>query len=122
MARILIVDNDREATRILSKAVQVFGHEALCVHGGQEALDLLTDTQPDAVLLDVMMPGLDGYETLRRLRALPGADGLPVLMVTAGQDRDLEVRMTQAGALGVLHKPVDLDQLAGWLEALPQPV
>jgi CheY-like chemotaxis protein len=119
MAQILIVDNDFEATRVLDRAVQVLGHEAKCAYGGQEALDLLSAARPDAVLLDMMMPGLDGYETLCRMRALPAAGNLPVLIVTAGDDCDSEERLIQAGACGVLHKPVSLNELADWLARLP---
>lgn len=120
MAQVLVVDNDLEATRILDRALLILGHEAMCVHGGQEALDLLAQVRPDVVLLDVMMPGLDGYETLRRMRALPEVDSLPVVMVTAGNDRELEQRLIRAGASGVLRKPVDLGELDDWLARLPQ--
>jgi putative two-component system response regulator len=63
-----------------------------------------------------MMPGMDGYETLRRVRELPGARDLPVVIVTASPDPDLEQRVSEAGGNGCLRKPVDLDLLSRTVE------
>lgn len=125
MARVMIVDDDRSTVEMLAKAMAVFGHEALTAFGGQEALARAAAECPDVMLLDLMMPGIDGYETLRRLRAQPGGDGLPVIVVTASAELDVEERVTAAGGDACLRKPVNLGALNDLVErharrAVPQ--
>lgn len=116
MARVLIVDDERSTVEMLAKAMAVFGHEALAAFGGQEALERAAAERPDVMLLDLMMPGLDGYETLRRLRSTPGAGGLPVIVVTASAELDVEARVAAAGGDACLHKPVSLSALNDLVE------
>jgi len=116
MARLLIVDDEPDTVRILSLALQVLGHQAQGASSGPAALQAITDCPPDGVLLDVMMPGMDGFETLYRIRATPATRDLPVVFVTASAEADLDVRAAAAGAQGVLHKPVDLKSLGQWIE------
>ncbi len=112
MARVLIVDDEITTVDMLSKALQLFGHEPLPAYDGEHALRSLAEGVPDLMLLDLMMPGMDGYETLRRVRQLPAARDLPVVIVTASPDPDLEQRVSAAGGNGCLRKPVDLDLLS----------
>jgi CheY-like chemotaxis protein len=116
MGCILIVDDDPLTVEMLSTAVSIFGHESLKAFSGEEALRLASSRKPDLILLDLMMPGLDGFETLRRLRTMPEIDGLPVLVVTASAERDVEKRAAAAGASGTMHKPVDLAGLRDWIK------
>lgn len=116
MARVLIVDDEITTVEMLSKALELFGHEPLPAYDGEHALRSLAESLPDLMLLDLMMPGMDGYETLRRVRELPGARELPVVMVTASPDPDLEQRISEAGGNGCLRKPVDLDLLSRAIE------
>ncbi|MCJ7512396.1 MAG: response regulator [Anaerolineales bacterium] len=118
MARILIVDDEPDTVRILCLALQVLGHQAQGVCSGAQALEALAASLPDAVLLDIMMPEMDGFETLRRIRGMPSVNGLPVLFVTASAEADLGLRGAAAGAQGVLHKPVDLHTLGSWIDGL----
>jgi CheY-like chemotaxis protein len=116
MARLLIVDDEPDTVRILSLALQVLGHEALGATSGASALQLVAACPLDGVLLDVMMPEMDGFETLQQIRSLPDTRDLPVVFVTASAEADLEMRATACGAHGVLHKPIDLRSLADWIE------
>lgn len=116
MARVLIVDDEITTVDMLSKALELFGHEPLPAYDGEHALRSLAQAVPDLMLLDLMMPGMDGYETLRRIRELPGARDLPVVIVTASPDPDLEQRVSAAGGNGCLRKPVDLDLLSRTVE------
>ncbi|MEW6569124.1 MAG: response regulator [Chloroflexota bacterium] len=111
MAKILIVDDDAMTVDMLSMALKLFGHDVLRAYKGEEALAQVASNKPDAVLLDLMMPGLDGFEILKRLKALPEARTVPVLVVTASAEVDVEERVTMAGGAGCLHKPIDLDVL-----------
>lgn len=115
MGRILIVDDDPLTVEMLITAVSIFGHEGLKAYSGEQALQVVSGQKPDIVLLDLMMPGLDGFETLRQLRAMPGIDGLPILVVTASAERNVEERAASAGATGLMRKPVDLAALREWV-------
>ena len=88
------------------------GHVALAAHSGEEALSVVEREALDVVLLDYKMPGIDGFETLGRLRKMPQGEGLPVLFITATDDADLESRVAAAGGNGLLKKPVDVNLLA----------
>jgi CheY-like chemotaxis protein len=117
MARVLIVDDDPNTVEMLAKALSLFGHQAERAFSGEEALQQVDAQPPELILLDLMMPGIDGYETLRRLRSMPGLDRLPVIVVTASSEPDLEGRVAAAGAAGCLRKPVHLAVLADTIDS-----
>jgi CheY-like chemotaxis protein len=117
MPRVLVVDDDPNTVEMLSKALSLFGHQPERAFSGEEALDQVSERLPDVVLLDLMMPGIDGYETLRRLRGLPGGNQVPVIVVTASSEPDLEQRVAAAGATGCLRKPVQLSVLADLIDS-----
>lgn len=96
----------------LSIVVSSRGHDAMVAYSGEEALDMLEFKHPDVVLLDLKMPGIDGFETLGRLRGLPQGKELPVLIITAQDEDDLESRVQELGGNGLLRKPVDVNYLA----------
>ncbi len=105
--RMLLVDDEPANLMLLGAILESFECELLCASNGQEALEIL-DRQPvDMVLLDLMMPVMDGIETLRRIRARPELMTLPVVLVTAAHDRDARLRGFQAGADEFLEKPID---------------
>ena len=112
LARILIVDDNKLIVEGLSMLVSSRGHVPLTAFSGEEALKVVASAMPDVVLLDLTMPGIDGFETLRRLRKMPQGQGLPVLIVTARDEFDLESQVAEAGGNGLLKKPVDVNLLA----------
>jgi CheY-like chemotaxis protein len=111
MAKILIVDDERITVDMLSTALNLHGHQPLAAYSGQQALDIVSEEHPELILLDLMMPGLDGYQTLEKLRALPEGRQIPVIIVTASEDEGLEQRVRAAGADGLLRKPTDMDRI-----------
>ena len=121
MARVLIVDDDPNTVEILARAITFYGHQAERAYSGEEALEKISGHPPEIVLLDLMVPGLDGYETLRRLRNIPGLSKLPVIIVTASAKTDLEQRVAAAGATGCLRKPVSLAALAELISRTVEP-
>jgi signal transduction histidine kinase len=108
---VLVVD-DNEQNRALAKAtLEVEDYEVLLAESGQRALELVESRTPDCVLLDVRMPGMDGPETCRRLRALPGGKEVPVLFLTASRDVDVFEAALAAGGDDFLTKPVQTTEL-----------
>ena len=110
---VLVVEDEPDNREILCLVVeQVVGARSVPVENGAAGLAQLRDAPADLVLLDLMMPGLDGYAVLAALRAAPATRDLPVLVITAmtrPQDRE---RALAAGATDFLDKPFDLDEVA----------
>lgn len=117
MATVMVVDDNPTMVEMLSMALNIFGHNALAAYSGEEAVERVPTDAPDLMLLDLTMPGIDGYETLRRLRAIPEAESLPVFVITAAAELDLEERVLLAGASGLLRKPIQMETLADLVEA-----
>lgn len=106
-ARILVVDDIETNRRLLEARLTAEYFEVQCAASGQEALDCCAGAEFDLVLLDVMMPGLDGFETCRRLKADPATRHIPIVMVTALDERGDRIKGLEAGADDFLTKPVD---------------
>jgi PAS domain S-box-containing protein len=109
--RILVVDDNRDAAESMAMMLEIIGHETCAAHDGLEALDKAQSFRPDTILLDIGMPGMNGYETCRRLRETPwGRDAAIVAVTGWGQDDDRE-RSREAGFDHHLTKPVELESL-----------
>jgi len=117
--RILIVDDNRDALESLARLLQLAGHEIHQASDGPQALALAADKQPDLVMLDIGMPGMDGYEVARRIRAEPWGHAMVLVAVTGwGQDADRR-RSRDAGFDSHWVKPLDAQKLAALLSGLP---
>jgi two-component system cell cycle response regulator len=117
-ARVLVVDDIAANLRLLEVKLLNEYYEVAVAASGAEALALAQRWLPDIVLLDVMMPGMDGYEVCRRLKASPATAQVPVVMITALTDQAERVRGLDAGADDFLSKPVDDTMLFARLRAL----
>jgi two-component system cell cycle response regulator len=117
-ARILAVDDIATNLRLLEAKLKAEYYEVLLASSGPEALDVAFTQLPDVILLDVMMPGMDGYDVCRALKADPRTRHIPVVMVTALTDMAERVRGLEAGADDFLCKPVDNAMLFARLRAL----
>lgn len=106
-ARILVVDDIRTNIKVLEAKLTSEYYEVIAASNGPEALDSAVSQKPDLILLDVMMPGMDGFEVCRRLKANPDTAHIPVIMVTALGDPEDRVQGLSAGADDFLTKPVD---------------
>jgi len=109
LGRILIVDDEQTVRDVLAEFFTEQGYEVATADSGADALRGLPETRPDLVLLDVRMPGIDGVETLRRLRTI--APGVSVIMVTANEDVALARTTLKLGALDYVAKPFDFAYL-----------
>ena len=105
MPTILVVDDHEEIREALAEILEEDGHAVLLAIDGQSALDVVAATPPDVILLDIAMPGMDGLETLRRLKDMPECSGLPVIMVTAQGDRQNMEKAVQLGVRDYVTKP-----------------
>jgi CheY-like chemotaxis protein len=115
---VMVVDDNRDAADSLAALLQILGAEVCVRHDGQAALDALTDFRPAAVLLDLGMPGMDGYETAKRIRARAAArDTLLIALTGWGQERDRN-QTAAAGFDQHLVKPADIAALRAVLASL----
>ena len=106
-ARVLVVDDILANVKLLEARLQAEYFEVLTAFSGPEALDVCARERVDVVLLDVMMPGMDGFEACRRLKAAPATQDVPVIMVTALDQPSDRLQGLEAGADDFLTKPVD---------------
>ena len=116
MHRILVIDDDSKVTNVVKRGLSYEGFTVDVASAGAEGLSLARDHAPDVVILDVTMPGMDGFEVLRRLRAADST--LPVLMLTARDAPADQVRGFDGGADDYVVKPFSFEVLAARVKAL----
>lgn len=115
MLRVLVVDDSRDSISTLHWLLQNWGHEAYVAADGPTALRMANSLQPDVVILDLAMPGMDGYEVAKHLRQLDAHK--PIIIVHSGYCTDADVRRSlEAGCKYHLPKPVDPDDMRRLLE------
>jgi len=112
-ATILIVDDELTNRKLLETLLRPEGYQTRSAASGEEALASVAQLAPDLIVLDIMMPGMDGYEVANNLKANPVTATIPIIMVTANVDRDARLAGLNAGAEEFLTKPVDRAEL--WL-------
>lgn len=109
--RVLVVDDVDTNLRLVEGHLRGEGYQVLLATGGEEALRRIEQREPDLILLDVMMPGLDGFETCRRIRGNASTRHIPVILLTSLADLDHKVQGQQAGADDFVSKPFDRTEL-----------
>jgi len=114
--RVLVVDDDVRNIFALSSVLERHGMGVVTAGTGQEAIEKVADDRDiDLVLMDIMMPGMDGYDTMRAIRAKPDSRALPIIALTAKAMKGDREKCLEAGASDYLAKPVVTDQLLGVL-------
>ena len=103
--KILFVDDEPMVATLLKKRLESRGLQVETAHDGASGLEKAKTWLPDLVLLDIVMPGMDGYETCRRLKAMKETAHIPVVLFTALQETQLETLARKAGAAKVVQKP-----------------
>jgi DNA-binding response OmpR family regulator len=114
--RVLIVEDDPAIVRFLERGLAAHGHQAVTADNGQDGVQMAADETVDFVLLDIMLPGMDGQEVLKRVRAR--RPDLPVLMLTARDEVQDKISALDGGADDYLTKPFDLEELFARMRAL----
>lgn len=107
----LVVDDNPEALSFVSAALEDAGMTVLVARDGQSAIDLVQRVQPDVIMMDAVMPGLDGFETCRRLKGQPIATDAPIIFMTGLSDNEHILRGLSCGGVDYLTKPIQLEQM-----------
>jgi DNA-binding response OmpR family regulator len=118
MTKVLIVDDEVETLNVLSTFLGIMGYHAITTFDARYAMMLAENEKPDCVLLDVMMPDIDGFSLCKQMRSHPLTKSLPIMFITAYSPLDLEDRRLEAGGDMVLPKPFSLDALTSSIENL----
>ncbi len=115
-AKILIIEDDSSAARLIGYAFEHEGHEVLSASNGLQGMVMVREKRPDVIILDVMLPGLDGFEVCNRLKSDERTAHIPIVMLSAkGQDVDVETGK-KVGADEYIVKPIDPDELLSRIE------
>ena len=117
-ATILVADDNPDNVALLREMLEAATYTVVTAYDGDEALLKVAETNPDLIILDVMMPGKDGFAVCRRLKKWEQTRNIPVLMLTALQEVADKVRGIEAGADEFLSKPVDMVELQTRVKAL----
>jgi two-component system phosphate regulon response regulator PhoB len=116
MAKILVAEDEKQIGDMIAFKLTNGGHQVIRAQDGDQAMDLVKRHLPDLIMLDAMMPGIGGFEVLRRLKADPALRAVPVIMVTAkGHERDV-LSGLRGGAVDYVVKPFSLKELAARVE------
>lgn len=115
MAKVLVIDDDKDTLRILESKLTNSGYQVLQAGDGKEGLEKARDVGPDIILLDVMMPELDGLSVLQHLKFDARTDKIPVIVMTAKGEK-MEKLFIMEGAVGYLTKPFVFTELLSELE------
>lgn len=105
LEQILVVDDSKLVTDIVKMRLEMYGYAVRLAHSGEDALAAISQEVPDLLVLDVQMPGIDGYEVCRRLRDNPHLDDLRIIMLTSSDDKHAAF---EAGVDDYLNKDIDL--------------
>jgi len=114
--KVLIVDDESLIVMSTQMVLESIGYEVAAALDGQEALEKAASESPDLILLDIMMPGMDGWETLERLKADPATSPIPVIVFTAREHSKGRQRSVEMGAVEYFRKPFEPDDLIELVE------
>lgn len=116
--KILVVDDEPNIVRTVADRLKMRGYDVVTATDGEEGIEMALAEKPDLILLDIVMPKLDGNATLDRLRRLKETQGIPVFMLTARSQAEDVTRATSAGAVDYVVKPFDLVALLEKIETV----
>lgn len=111
MLKVLVVDDDQDGAYALSKCCEMWGYKAKAAYGGSEAVEAYQDFQPHVILLDIIMPRMNGYEVARQIKFLSQGRKITIIGTTALWDESYRHQSWDAGFTGYMVKPVDFNAL-----------
>lgn len=119
--KILLVDDEAGFAELLKDLLEMDGYEVTLAYDGKEGLEKLKTFEPDAIISDIMMPIMDGFEMFRRIKAIPEYASIPFLFISGFQDNRIFEEARRVGVFGILQKPIDLEQIERRLNELIRP-
>lgn len=117
MAVVLIIDDSPTEVHVLKAALEARGYETLSAQDGEAGMSLARERHPDLILMDVVMPGINGFQATRRLAKDPQTASIPIIMVTTKSHETDRIWGLRQGAVDYIVKPVDTDDLVAKAEA-----
>ena len=120
MARALLIDDERDIAHVMRLLLEARGHEVFIAEDGSRGLALAQRQKPNVIVLDLMMPVMDGFNSLESLQADPRTENIPVIVLSAMQPEQAEQRCYAMGARAYVRKPFDADMLVGIIEEIAQ--
>lgn len=118
MATVLVIDDNRQVADSLCRMLDILGVEGIPVYGPRSAMMFLNQKVPDLVLLDINMPGVDGFEVLGYLKRLPQLEKIPVVVVTSDEQSETAKRALELGAYKIIIKPPTFEAIEDLLNEL----
>lgn len=116
--KILLVDDEAGFAELLRDLLEMDSYEVVLAYDGQEALEKLQTFTPDAIISDIVMPRLSGFEMFKKVKANPATSTIPFLFITGFQDDRVLAEARKVGVFGILRKPVDIEQIENRLRDL----
>jgi CheY-like chemotaxis protein len=116
-ARVLLIEDNQDSRSLMAYLLSSFGHDPLEARTGEEGVAIAAASLPDLIVCDLSLPGIDGFESLRRLRARPELEKVPIIAVTAFAMVGDRERALRAGFDGYIPKPIVPESFVGQLEA-----
>jgi CheY-like chemotaxis protein len=116
--KILLVDDEAGLAELLRDLLEMDGYSVLIAHDGEEAIEKLKEYTPDAIISDIKMPRMNGFEMFRNIKASPATAGIPVLFITGHRDMQVLEEARKLGVFGILEKPVDMEKIQRKLQEL----
>ena len=117
MAHILVVDDSPTERHFISKLLEKTGHKVSTADNGEEGVEAAKDIHPDLILMDIVMPGMNGFQATRKITTTPETAEIPVVMVSTKSQQTDKVWATRQGAKGYLVKPVDSEMLVNSIKS-----
>jgi two-component system alkaline phosphatase synthesis response regulator PhoP len=111
VGRILIIDDEPELVKAVEVRLKACGYDVEVAYDGKAGIDKAKDVRPDLILLDFVMPTMDGYEVARELMADLGIKRIPIIVLTASQQRDLKIKFRELGIHAFIVKPFETSDL-----------
>lgn len=118
MTTVLIVDDSNTEIHIFTKMLQKHGYETLVAKNGEEAIELAESSQPDLILMDIVMPGMDGFQATRKLSKNPKTDMIPIVIISTKSQQTDKIWGIRQGAKDYLIKPVTETTLIAKIKSL----
>jgi two-component system, cell cycle response regulator len=118
LPKVLIVDDEPLNTKLLAAQIPSDLYSVICAYSGREALEIAEKVRPELILLDVMMPNMDGYEVTQKLKAMPSTSHIPIIIITALQESEDKAKAIEVGAEEFLSKPVNKVELLARINSM----